>query len=275
MSAVSFEQYVQITATNWSRLKHLRESPLKYRFLQGGDDEDTVYRAMGRAVHALVFEPDVFRRDYAIYEGGDRRWKDWTAFKDAHDGQTIFKPNEIEHITGMANAVRTNPIVAPYLTDGEFEKTVAWTDPESGERCKARIDWLTSQALLDLKTTTTIDAIRFGRIAARLGYHCQVGGHYYNAVRYGLQRTLEEVAIVAVESSPPYDVAMFVLDDDAIYAAQEEVAQLIQRLQRCRESGEWPGRYPEKQALILPPWIYDEDEDESAGAFGLSFGKAA
>lgn len=265
--ALSFDAYVRLPATNWSSLKRLRESPLKYQHALHAQDEDTIYRAKGRAAHALIFEPATFERDFAIFDGERRAGKAWDAFQAEHAGKTLLKACELEDVAAMANAVRVHPLVAPYLTDGEFERSIAWTDPDSGEPCKARIDWWShsKRALIDLKTTTTIDAFRFGRIAARLGYQCQLA-HYYNGVRYGLRRMVEEVAIVAVESSAPYDVAVFVVDDEALYAGQEEVSALIRRLQECREAGVWPGRYAEKQALQLPQWIFgDEDEEEGLG----------
>lgn len=258
----TFDQYRAIQATNWSQLKHLRESPLKYRYMQTAEEDvDTASRALGRAVHSLVFEPGTFARDYAIYDGGDRRGKDWLAFRDANEGKTIFKPNEIGHVEAMAKAVRVHPLVAPYLDDGQFEQTITWTDPQSGEPCKARIDWWSKskKALLDLKSSTSIDAFLFGRVAARLGYASQLA-HYYNGVRFGMRQACAEVAIVAVESKPPYDVAFFTVTDDALFAGQEEVARLIRQLQECRSTNKWPGRYTEKQMLALSEYAYGDEE---------------
>lgn len=268
-----FADYRALDAVNWSSLKHLRESPLKYLHMLNAQDEDTRYLALGRVTHALVFEPATFERDYVIYEGGDRRGKDWTAFAEAHAGRTIFKPNEIADAIGMANAVKVHPLIAPYLDSGEFEKPVTWIDSGSGLSCKARLDWWNrgKRALLDLKTSTTIDKFRFGRIAARLGYHCQVA-HYYNGLSAQPEQ-VDEVMIVAVESSPPYDVAVFVVDDDALYAGQEEVGELLMRLKEHRASGVWPGRYPAKESLLLPEWVFSGDEDdENPSGLGLKFG---
>lgn len=261
---MTFADYRELDAVNWSSLKHLRESPLKYRHMQDAPDEDTRYRALGRATHALVFEPQTFNADYAIYEGGDRRGKAWTEFAEAHAGQTIFKPNEIADAIGMANAVRVHPLIAPYLVDGEFEKSIQWTDPSTGQACKARLDWWArgKRALCDLKTSTTIDKFRFGRIAARLGYHCQLA-HYYNGV-CAQPEQVDEILLIAVESSAPYDVAVFVLDDDALFAGQEEVAELMRRLSEHRSSGVWPGRYTEKEPLLLPQWVFGDEDDEGA-----------
>ena len=268
---MTFTDYASTEGVNWSTLKYLRESPLHYQHALVAPHKDTTNMALGRAIHALVFEPQIFEREFAIYEDGDRRGKAWEAFKDAHAGQTILKVNEIEAVAAAANAVRAHPLVAPYLVGGQFEQPVTWTDPVTGLACKAKPDHLhpATRTLIDLKSSTTIDAFRFGRIAARFGYHCQLA-HYRAGVTLGLGWEPAEVLIVAVESEAPHDVGVFVLDDDTLFAGAEEVATLLARLKQCRESGQWPGRYPERAALLLPAYVFGDEDDEDATA-GLTF----
>lgn len=276
--AVTFEEYRQIRATNWSILKHLRESPLKLQHMLAAEDEDTVARAVGRAAHCALFEPDEFARlFYVLPEDAPRRpttrqieakkpspetveavrW--WAHWNEESAGKTMLTAEQYGQARGIAEAVRAHPIAGKYLEGAEFERTVVWTDPASGELCKARLDWLAPRALIDLKTTTSIDAFAFGRVATRLGYYCQAA-HYYNGVSHGLRRMVDEVAIVAVEAKPPHDVGVFVVDDAALHAGQEEVAALIHRLQECRRADTWPGRYTEKQILHLAQYVYGDDE---------------
>lgn len=269
---LNFSDYRKLDAVNWSSLKHLRESPLKYKYELSAPSRDTVPLQLGRAAHALVFEPHTFERDFAIYEGGDRRGKVWEAFKAEHAGQTILKINEIESVTAMAAAVRTHPLVVPYLDDGEYEKSITWTDPGTELPCKARLDFINAprKALIDLKTTGSIDAFRFGRIAARFGYHCQLGGHYRNGVTHALGWEPEETFIIAVETDAPYDVAVFYLDDEDCFAGAEEVAELMARLKAHREADLWPGRYPERQRLLLPQYVFGDDDTDPSG-IGINF----
>lgn len=272
---MNFNEYRAAPGVNWTSLKHLRESPLKYRHMLTGPDKDTAERALGRAVHARVFEPAIWERDFIIYDQpkskGEGSRTAWKAFQAEHTDKTILAPDDIEDIMGMSNAVRTHPIVAPYLDGGVFEQSVAWDDPETGLPCKARMDFNNESmgALIDLKTSTTIDQFRFGRIAARLGYHCQMA-HYRNGVEYGLGWLPQETLIIAVESSAPYEVAIFTLDEDVLYAGGEEVRTLLQRLKEYREADIWPSRYPTKTPLMLPAWVYGE-EDEGPEGSGIKF----
>jgi exodeoxyribonuclease VIII len=262
--------YRLLAGVNWSSLKYLRESALLYRYRLGVPDEDTPSMALGRATHALVFEPETFERDFAIWEGGRRQGKEWEAFRDAHVNQTIFKPDEIELAAQMAEAVRRHPLVQPYLTGGLFEHPIRWTDGATGLLCKAKPDWLIAERriLLDLKSARSIDARRFGAFSARLGYHCQLA-HYRNGVTAALGWRPERVLIVAVENEPPHDVAVFELDEEALYVGEQEVQELLAMLRACRTADQWPGRYTEEQALQLPAWLFNDDEEDQ-GSFGLA-----
>ena len=271
---MTYGDYSAIDAVNWSTLQNMRDSALHYRYRLGAPREDTAALALGRVTHALVFEPDTFARDFAIYEGGDRRGKAWEAFKAEHTGMTIFKPNEVDAAVAMAEAVRRHPLVQPYLGGGAFEQTITWTDRETGLRCKARPDWTVAQTrvLLDLKTTRCADGRRFGASAARYGYHCQLA-HYAMGVEAALGWKPWRVLLVAVESMAPHDLSVFELDNDVLYAGREEVLSLLIKLSYHRESDTWPGRYEEEQALQLPAWIFgDEDGDENPADLGLTFG---
>ena len=271
---MDFSKYCAHEAVNWSSLKHMRDSALAYRYRQDVPRDDTPALALGRLTHALVFEPETIDRDYAIWEGGARRGKAWLEFEEANAGRTIFKPDEIDEATQMADAVRRHHLVQPYLDGGVFESSLFWRDEATGMDCKARPDWLLEdrRILLDLKTARSIDGRRFGAAAASYGYHCQLA-HYAAGVLAVHGWLPKRVLIVAVEKDGPHDVAVFELDSDALWAGQEEVKELMERLRQCKMLDKWPGRYQDEQALQLPAWMFLEDEDGDAEALGLVVGE--
>lgn len=266
-------KYEDIDAVNWSTLKLLRESPMAYRHGITNKREDTDALAFGRLVHSLVFEPETFGRDYAIWTGGRRAGKDWDAFCAGNEGRTIFKADEIDAASAIADAVRLHHLVAPYLDGGRFEAPIFWIDGETGLDCKARPDWIVegSRTLIDLKTTVTIDGRRFGNLSARYGYHCQLA-HYAAGIEAALGWRPEQVKIIAVEKTAPYDVGVFNVLDAELYAGAEEVRELLRTLKAHRESDTWPGRYTEEQALQLPAWVFLEEDDADADGLGLVIG---
>jgi len=271
VSEANSTPYFMQRGANWSTLKHLRESALHYRYRRDNPQKATPAMALGRVTHTLVFEPQKFADEYVIWTEGDRRGKAWQEFKDANDGKTIFKANEIDLAIEIAEAVKRHPLVQPYLVDGIFEQPVYWTCSDTDMLCKAKPDWLQPdrRVLVDMKTTQSVSARRFGAQAARLGYHCQLA-HYASGVRHALGWQPAKVVIIAVESEAPYDVAVFEVDRETLLIADMEVKELLLQLKACRAANSWPGRYVEEQALQLPAWVYGSDDEDDASTFDLA-----
>lgn len=266
-------EYAALPGINWSTLKHMRDSPKAYLHAVNNPRADTLPFALGRALHALVLEPHTFWDSFEVWNDGDRRGAKWRAFEEQHAGSTILKADEYDLVNAMAEAVRTDPVAAKYLEGGTHERPITWTDPSTGLVCKARPDTVieSSRRLVDLKSTRSVDGRRFGAESARFGYQLQMA-HYWMGVlqHYGWRPA--EVAIIAVEKTPPHDVGVFEVDPIALQLASDEVSELLQRLADCRSSGNWPGRYSEVQALQLPAWVYSNDDEDDAEGFGLTFG---
>ena len=253
---VPFDDYVKIDAINWSKLKHMDESPLSYRHHATAPDRDTPSRLLGRLAHSLTLEPGA-SDDVVVWEGGDRRGKAWQAFAAANEGRTIVKPGEIDSAREMAAAVRGHPLVAPYLPGAQFEVTTTWTDHATGLKCKARQDWMRTDTLIDMKTTTTINSLRFTSQAEKLGYFGQLA--HYRAGLVACGHPVARVLIVAVESKAPYDVGVFEVSEMSLGSASVEVADMLARLSACLKADTWPGRYETEQPLIRPDWALGGD----------------
>jgi PDDEXK-like domain of unknown function (DUF3799) len=253
------EEYEQIDAVNWTTLKAMRQSPKHYRYHAAHPTEDTAAMAMGRAVHTAVLEPDRFPLDYAVWKGDRRAGKEWEAFRAANADRTILRADEYAYCLEIRDAVRAHPVAKHLLEAGEAEKTILWTDDATGLACKGRIDWLNGIGLCDLKTTADLDPLRFGATAARMGYHCQLAFYRRGLAANGVQAP---VKIMAVEKSAPYDTAVFTLDEDTLYAGDEEVSELLRRVVECRAANAWPGRFGDGEApLTLPAWAFPAAEE--------------
>lgn len=269
---LSWDEYRALEATNWSSLKNLRSSPLHYITARSRPHKTTPAMALGSATHTAILEPKKYAQEVAVWHGGVRRGKVYDAWCLDNEGKTQIRAVDEVDITGMADAVREHFTARKLLEQGLAEVTIKWTDPITGLPCKGRADWLNVVAgehatLVDLKTTQSTDARKFGNLAARFGYHCQLA--YY---AHGIEQVTGlpvDVVIIAVESSPPYDVGVFELSDDDLYAGLEEVYELLGLLKECLDKDEWPGRCDFSQPLQLPRWVFEDDDPED---LGLIFG---
>jgi exodeoxyribonuclease VIII len=252
----AFDKYLRIKAVNWSTLKEMVRSPLHYDHRRNNPREDSTGLARGRAVHTAVLEPEMFPREYVVYTGARRQGGDWEIFKKAYDQYTILKQDEYDKAMYAAKAVRKHPEAAAIMRDCAYEKTFQWTDKTTKIKCKCRVDGV-GASLFDLKTTGNVDARIFGNLAARMLYHGQLGMYHDGSKNKG------PVFIIAVEAEPPYDVGVFEIGEDELLIGQELYQGLLTNVRDCTAAGAWPGKYPERQRLSLPKYVYGGEEEGS------------
>jgi exodeoxyribonuclease VIII len=265
---LTMEEYRARPGVNFSTLKFMRRSPAHYKWAIDHRFDGTPRMDVGSGAHTCVLEPDRFPLEYAVFPGPRRAGKAWDEFAAAHEGHTILKASEYDMCLGMRDAVRSHPVAGPLLEAGQPEVCLFWTDEQTGIECKARLDWLTT-VLVDLKTTSNVDRRIFSMTSARMGYHAQLAWYRTGLRANGVD--VDRVKIVAVEASAPHDVAVFDLSDDVLFAGEQECAELLAKVSAGRFSGQWPGRYPEEQALELPAWAWGDESD--AGGLGINFGE--
>lgn len=272
--ACTFAEYQQIAGVNWSSLKHLLKSPMHYLFNKSQPPKDTQTLMEGRVAHTAILEPDRLPLDYAVFSGPTRRGAEWEAFKAANAGRTIVKTVEYMEALCLRDAVRGHRIASSYLSGGEAERTITWTDEATGLVCKGRVDYLRADGIVDLKTAATLDERHFGNTFHNLGYHMQLAFYVRGLKALGMADPV--VRLVAVEKPDPHDVAPFVVDPGVIATGDEKVGELLATLKECQRTKKWPGRYPAETTLFLPGWAYTdvEAEADAAGDLGLSIPSA-
>ncbi len=267
---ISREQYDAHPGVRWSNLSHLRKSPAHYLHTLTNKRKDTSALNTGSALHTLVFEPETYAERFTTYTAskskGEGARKAWEAFQTEAKGRglTILDADEEARAQGCATAIRTKARAYIAPSKGRAEIPITWTDPETGLLCKARLDWLTiDRLLIDLKSTRSTEEHAFANQAWKLGYfHQQI--FYSMGVATATGCALDEVPFlfVAVESEPPYDVAMFEPCEETRYAALEDVRKLLAQLAECQRRQMWPGRYDGPRMLKAPAYVLMSDDDE-------------
>lgn len=300
-------EYYANEGINISTLKAMRRSPLHYLEALANSRIATRPMNVGTATHVLTFEPERFddaiavwrgdTRPYVVWDGGDRRGKEWAAFKAAHPDELILKPAEVaDHLAGiskcarqgeawkafesansqriiltekeliparaMARAVREHPASKALLRDGRAELPMFWTDPVTGLDCKGRVDWTNEREhiIVDLKTARDVSPRVFSRQAERLGYALQAAFYAdgYAQLHDGIEPA---VYVVSVESVRPHDVIVYEVESDTLDIGRTAYLALLQRVRECVLADEWPGQAPNVVPFELPPWALTEEEE--------------
>ena len=221
---------------------------------------------LGRATHTAVLEPDELIREWTFYDGA-RRGNAWLEFAAVNADKGILTADEWDRVIGIRDAVRKDKTARRLLRRGRTEVTVTWTDPVTRIRCKARPDLLSWGGLTDLKTTRDVDPRKFGRLATEMGYVHQMA--FYGAGLAANGKPPAHHHILAVESEPPHDVAVYELGEDELWAAGMDIAELLAKVKECRRKRRWPGRFQTAQPLDVPPWFFREADDETLVLEGL------
>jgi hypothetical protein len=249
---LSFPEYVAIDAAHASTLKAIDVSLKHYAHAIRHARADTTAFVIGRVLHAMILDPAP--PAVAVYEGKVRRGKDWEAFEAEHAGETILKRDELADVAAMRAAVLAHPRSAALFAEGEGEVSMVWE--QHGIKCKGRLDWLRPDgSWVELKTTEAIKPARFARQAGHYLYHAQVAFYAGGLAEITGEESPAPPHLVTVEKKPPYDVAVYTVEGDAIEAGQRKVDGWLRKLAEARRTGQWPGVAPDVLRLELPDYV--------------------
>ena len=195
-------------------LEEFSANPWKFFKLRDNPDKvpstDSAVFTLGRAVHAAVLTPEVFKRDYVRLpaEIKVKRGKAWDEFKAANEGKEIISPDQAEMCELIATTVAASGSAQDVLKAcTRREVTALWTT-NSGDLMKSRFDAMSEDGALiaDLKTCQDATADHFIRDADSYGYDIQAAVYIDAAYACGLQP--EYFAFICVEKTWPFSVAV-------------------------------------------------------------------
>jgi hypothetical protein len=253
-----------------SALDIVARSLLHYRYWldEQPDDDETASMKLGHAFHVATLEPDLFAQkvlelpDFGPLQSSKNRATrdDWIAAQTP--GVTILKATEIAKAWAMGSAVRAHPGARLLLRKGRPEVTATWTDAPTGIRCKARADWLPegfADVGCDLKSAIDASPEGFARAAARLRYHVQDA--FYTEGFRANDVDMAHFAFIVCESTPPYAVAVYELDDTARVRGEQLYMRELRAVAAAIQTGKWTGYGDEVMNLRLPTWATPDEVD--------------
>lgn len=225
-----------------SGLDKVAKSPYMYKF--GPPSEQTKPMLIGTATHCAVFEPDLFLASYVAAPDVDGRTKAGketiAAFTLENDGKVILKSEEFDQVNAIANAVRSHRRAASILSyKGCAETSIYAIDPDTGELVKVRPDWMIDNLVVDLKTTQEATVEAFSRSCWNYRYHVQ-SGMYLDVANTQCNDSLDTFVFIVVESSIPYQVAIYLADDPMVDLGLATYRDNLRTYHNCKERDEWP-----------------------------------
>lgn len=199
----------------------------------------------GNAVHAAVLGKgsDIVEIEYPDYKKADARAQRDIAYD---DGKIPLLPKEKEQVDAMAAAIlrhrQAGPLFAP--GNGVAERSIYWTDPATGVRCRVRPDWLIVRpeitVVVDLKTTTDANPTACSKAIAAYSYH-QQGALYLDGVTAaGLAPEGARFLFVFQSKKAPYLVTVRELGDQDQDIGRARNERALRLYADCEATGMWP-----------------------------------
>jgi hypothetical protein len=239
-------------------LKFVRRSPAHYLAWAKGELEPEVTKALafGRAFDCALLTPALFEEHYITRpkfsgKGMKAAKAEWEA---AHAEQSPITFDDLLTIRRMVDSIRSHPLAAAMIRDGEPQMTLSWTDKESGLKCKSRLDYYvrSMSMIVDVKTAEDASEEGFRKAVTKYGYYTQDA--LYRFAADALDLPIQYFCFLAVEKTPPYAVATYTLDAESIGRGYSRVRQDIETLAQCMKTDRWPAYREAIVELSLPPW---------------------
>lgn len=140
------------------------------------------------------------------------------------------------------------------LRDGKPEQTLIWRE-ENGVWCRARIDYLIGDDVIDDLKTTGTSANPHEWARNRLFADGKDIQHsFYLRGLKALTGLDGQWRFVVVEVKPPFGMSVISLAPTAVELAEQKVERAIELWKRCIDSGEWPGYEQDVAFAELPAW---------------------
>lgn len=266
------EEKRQLSAENYhkdldyigkSGLDMVHRSPKHFweRYLNPDAPEEKQSPALlfGSLAHCVILEPSKISRRYEIIPTDtSKRGGEWEKFKSAHQHKQLIDAADYERAQAMNAAIRNHPEAARLLTleHGIAEKPMWARDPVTGVLVKTKPDFYNTKlgALIDVKTTGDASYERFSRDVHNLRYHVQDA--FYTDVAEWSGVLVHAFVFIAVEKEPPYEVAVWVLDDDSRELGRAAYREDLNTYAACLKSGVWHGYDRKIKSMRLPPWAF-------------------
>ncbi len=270
---MTFDEYLAINALNWSTLKRLTVSPRALEWEAQNPKAPTDAMKLGTAIHCAVLEPDEFTRRYIVKpDFGDMRRKENKSARAEWEekcsglfanGAEMISVSDYDTARRVAEAIEAHGPANEILGEGVKERSIVWTHPETGIKCKGRLDVCGSR-VVDLKSHSKATLREIIEDAARRDYHGQLAWYHDGAVQSEVLAAGAPLpCAVFVQTVAPYDVAVLDMEQapETFDAGRELYESLIRKYDGCKTANWWPGMAPEPVAWTLPRWKVRESNE--------------
>lgn len=230
---------------SYSSISQFKKSPRSFIDYKMGKKEQTDAMLLGSLVHCLVLTPDLFEKQYYLFDdsekvaeigGGNPRattkYKEWKAaqFESMPENLCIISKDNLNQAKVMADAVLNNSVSKSILAKCP-EREVKVHFDINGLPFVSFIDAKGEECIIDLKICQDAEPKKFQRTIINDGYYLQ-GGVYSVALE-----ELKPFYIIAVDRSG--GVSVHKLMDSLIEHGMNEFERLTREFNDCVDNNDF------------------------------------
>ena len=263
MTKMSDAEYFAAAGVSQSTLKLFRKSPAHARYVMLNRREPSASMKIGSAVHSILLEG--FECHAVLPESMKGQSKAAIMAREEFQANNLNKiiltQAEANQVQCMVDSVKTHEGAKKLLAITEQAEVSLFWKEECGTACRGKLDGIMPIGVLDLKSTQGASIDEFAKSIYNFGYHIQAAHYLAGAAANNLP--CENFYIIAVENTPPYCTAVFVLEHESIEAGEKERKKLLQIYNDCVKNDNWPGYSDKIQAIGLPQWALRKINEEN------------
>ena len=233
------EEYRKTEGINFSSLKYMAVSPMKYKWKLSRPSKATVAMDLGTICHTAHLEPEKYDSVKTLCEY-TRGTKKFDAEQEKYPHLIMVTEEERMMIDIQRANFRANEyydmINAP---DSQTEVAIRWKDAETGLKCKCRIDRYNSNLLIDVKTSGFSDEHPWINYFYQAYYHCQLA--MYTDALIALDSIDRPSICLKFETVPCHDCVPYPIPNAVINGGRNQYRGWLWNLQNCLETDKWPG----------------------------------
>lgn len=186
-------------------------------------------------------------------------------------GKIPVLTHQYAKVQAMAQALRDHPRASALLDPehGKPERSLVWRDEQTGEACRAMLDWLPNTPpdggrliVPDYKTAISVEPAELHKAMDRHNLHQQAAWNLDGIRSLGLHGTIDPAFMFIFQmKEPPHLVTVAQPDPDAFLWGQRLNRYGLDRYADCRATNTWPGYTDNIVDLSLPVWTQRDLED--------------
>lgn len=243
------EEYRTCPAVNFHTLLDFHRDPRAFAEGFFNNKEETPAMAFGTALHMLVLEPQAFIKTYAVFEPpinsktGAPYGASTNAYKEAKEqwvcqntGKILLSDADYKTLLKLSDSyifhAEARRLMKDVITTEQSVRAMVQVceEPRISVNCKGRIDAITSEGIVDLKTTAAFDDVsgrdKFRHAIYEYKYIIQLAFYRLLLTSVGYQGDMR-CWLIAFEKQEPNRVAVYALTDPVIDLAEQTVKQWL------------------------------------------------